>query len=107
MLFDFKFNGVDYQAVIIFPMNLHIFKFASVAPVNSLRFLFDFEKNQIDTAFFVHFNKRITAERTLIAVNNFGIVFSARRFNSLHNCVLTNVAKKQSSKTEETNRQYH
>ena len=74
-------------------MDLHVFKFAPITKVNSLRFLFNFEKNCIDFAFFININKGISAECTLVAVNNLSVVFSTRRFNSLYNCVLTNVAE--------------
>ncbi len=88
-------------------MDLHIFKFSPITEINPLRFLFNFEKNCIYSAVLVYINKSISAKGALVAVNNLSVVFSTRRFNSLYNCVLTNVAKNQGNKTEETNRQNH
>lgn len=57
MLFYLVFNGVYYQAAVVFPINLHILKIAPIPKVHSLWFLFDFEKNEVDSAFLIYINK--------------------------------------------------
>ena len=84
-------------------MNLHSVEFAPFTEVDSLRFLFNFENKCIYSAILIYINKSIAAKSTLVAVNNLSVVFSARRFDGLYNCVLTNVAKNQGNKTNEPN----
>lgn len=107
MLFYLVFNGVYYQAAVVFPINLHILKIAPIPKVHSLWFLFDFEKNEVDSAFLIYINKGISAKCALITVNDLRIIFSVWRFNCLYNSILTDIAKDPCNKTEEANRQYH
>lgn len=61
-LFHAVFFLVDDQTVFVFPINFHILKFTPSAVIHLRRFLFNFEKNQVDFAARMNINGGITAE---------------------------------------------
>ena len=60
----------------------------------------NFEKKQVNAAFFAYSDHGISAQRTLVAVNYLCVIFSTWWFCGLDNCVLANITEEQSNKTK-------
>ena len=79
-------------------MNLHLFKFAPMTAVYSLRLLFNLKKQSVYHRF-AYVNEGVTAKGALGAVNNLRIIFPVGGFNGLNHGIFAEIAQGQSNKT--------
>ena len=107
MLFDWVFHGVDDQASIVFPIDIHGFVFHPVAGIDPPGLLLNLEQKGINLPGFLNFYVCVAAQGTLVAVDHLGTVGSAGGLNCFDHSFIAEISNQQCEEKDVTDGQNH